>query len=270
MEEILLNYIQQIFSTIGLIVLFGLFFSLCRKLFCSLLGSVSYIIINYVTGWIGTPVHELSHAFFNIIFGHKITEIDLYSPNDGDDSLGYVKFNYNDKNVFHLIGLFFTGIGPILGGGVAILLLMLILVPDLFYSIMSSSETVVDYSNILNGYFNIFEVTITNVFDPNNMNNILYWLFMILAIMIAAHMELSIADISLARIGIGILLVFILIGDIILYLISPDVVYLITESTTYFALFMGTILIMGAFFNLLLILIALFVYCIKRFLLGKM
>ena len=88
---------------------------------------ISYVVINYITGWLGTPVHELSHAFFHIIFGHKVTKIDLYSPNDGDDSLGYVEFYYQEKNLYHRIGLFFAGVGPILGGGAVILLLMMFL-----------------------------------------------------------------------------------------------------------------------------------------------
>jgi hypothetical protein len=74
-------------------------------------------------GWLGTIVHELGHAFFCVIFGHKITDMKLFSPNPETGALGYVKHTYNRKNIYQLVGNFFIGIGPILLGTVVIFLL---------------------------------------------------------------------------------------------------------------------------------------------------
>jgi hypothetical protein len=74
-------------------------------------------------GWLGTIVHELGHAVFCIIFGHKITDIKLFHPDPETGTLGYVKHSYNSRNIYQLAGNFFIGIGPILLGSLLIYLL---------------------------------------------------------------------------------------------------------------------------------------------------
>ena len=73
--------------------------------------------------WLGTILHELGHAVFCILFGHKITDMKLFHPDPQIGTLGYVKHSYNNKNVYQLAGNFFIGIGPILLGTAVIYLL---------------------------------------------------------------------------------------------------------------------------------------------------
>ena len=266
MVDLFSNYLQQIISTFGIIIVFGLLFAFCRRLFCKLVGTrISYVVINYITGWLGTPVHELSHAFFHIIFGHKVTKIDLYSPNDGDDCLGYVEFYYQEKNLYHRIGLFFAGIAPILGGGTVILLLMMLLTPDLFGVISSDFNMIVESNNLLDGYYTLFANITSNIFAEEHTNSLWFWLFMGLSLMIAAHMELSPADIKGAFKGLIILLIGILAINIVIYLFSPETVYLMTSATTYFGLYLGMILVLGALFNILLVVIGFIIYLIGKY-----
>ena len=70
----------------------------------------------YGFSWLGTSIHELGHAIFAIIFGHKITKMSLFSPNLVNGSVGYVNHSYNPKNIYHNIGNFFIGIGPVIFG----------------------------------------------------------------------------------------------------------------------------------------------------------
>jgi len=78
-------------------------------------------------GWLGCSIHELSHAFFALIFGHKIKEMVLFEPNSKGESLGHVSHSYNKKSIYQKIGNFFIGIGPLLAGGLVLLLINLML-----------------------------------------------------------------------------------------------------------------------------------------------
>jgi hypothetical protein len=91
-----------------------------EKISYKLFGVKGYL---YVFGWLGTSLHELGHAIFALLFGHRITEMKLFKPDKETGTLGYVKHTYNKNNIFHLVGNFFIGIGPILLGTFFIFLL---------------------------------------------------------------------------------------------------------------------------------------------------
>jgi hypothetical protein len=78
-------------------------------------------------GWLGTAVHELGHAFFALIFAHKIKEIKLFTPKSANGTLGYVNHSYNKRSIYQRIGNFWIGIGPILFGTALLFLINLIL-----------------------------------------------------------------------------------------------------------------------------------------------
>jgi hypothetical protein len=81
----------------------------------------------YGFGWLGCSVHELSHAFFAIIFGHKINEIELFKPSGNGESLGHVSHSYNKKSIYQKTGNFFIGISPLLSGGIVLFISVLII-----------------------------------------------------------------------------------------------------------------------------------------------
>ena len=66
---ILSKTIIDLFRLFGSIIIFGFILyilsSITRRIFAKTLGSKTEV---YITGWIGTPIHELSHALFCILF----------------------------------------------------------------------------------------------------------------------------------------------------------------------------------------------------------
>lgn len=85
-----------------------------------------------VTGWIGTPVHELSHALAAILFCHKIDELVLFRPNKTTGQLGHVRHSFNKKNPYAtILGGAVIPIAPFFGGAAVIFLLTLLLSPAL-------------------------------------------------------------------------------------------------------------------------------------------
>lgn len=115
-------YLLLILCTLFVLVI------LQRLLFRHLTHQVGYRSI-YISAIIGTPIHELSHAIMCFIFGHKIVQIKFFSP-DNKGTLGFVTHSYNNRSVWHVLGNFFIGIAPIIGGAVCLYLLCLFLLPS--------------------------------------------------------------------------------------------------------------------------------------------
>lgn len=98
--NILVAFLLQIIFTVGLIVLFGFLIAQCNKRFYANFGNYG-LTVCYITGALGTPLHECAHALFCVIFGHKVVEIKLFQINSDDGMLGYVRHTYNKKNIYH-------------------------------------------------------------------------------------------------------------------------------------------------------------------------
>lgn len=73
-----------------------------------------------VTGLVGTPVHELSHAMACVMFAMKVKAIAFYKPDPCSGSLGYVQFTYNPVSIFHRVGLVIVGVSPLISGVIVI------------------------------------------------------------------------------------------------------------------------------------------------------
>lgn len=259
--EVLINFFYQIVFTLGVIVVFGLLIALCRKAFCKITGDNGTKIL-LITGVVGTPIHELSHALMCIIFGHKIVDMKLYQPNSDDGSLGYVRHSYNKRNLYHQIGNFFIGIAPIVCGSAVILLLMCLLVPSLYYEVTTElqfvgllSMNLFDLSTYA-GYFDLFWEIIYEIFDFTNISNISWWLFIVLSLMISSHMELSTADIKGGFKGFLYLSGVLVITDIILYFVSPLTLENVTETMISCAISITSFLAISGVFSGIMVLIA--------------
>lgn len=191
---------------IGMITLIGLLLGVLRNNsignFQRSFGSGALM----VTGIIGVPIHELSHAIFALLFRHKINKIRLIQRPDGYGVMGYVQHSYNKGSIYQQIGNFFIGVAPIFGGILSIILLMRITIPQAykkFISVLvnSSNITIINKSTtelIINYYGELIKV----IFSIKNFENIYFYVFLFVAICISSHMALSIADIKGASRGL--------------------------------------------------------------------
>lgn len=170
-------------------------------------------------------------------------------------TLGYVKHTYNKRNIYHQVGNFFIGVAPILVGSGVLLLLMFLLVPGTYDDVMSELNFAALLStdffeaSTYTGYFSLFGDIVADIFDFVNVGNVLWWIFIILAIMIASHMELSLADIKSSAIGFGFIAVGLLIADIVMYFVSQVVLEATTAAMTSFSVALSAFLAVSAIFS---------------------
>ncbi|MBZ9686629.1 metalloprotease family protein [Clostridium estertheticum] len=168
-----------------------------------------------VTAIIGVPIHEMSHAIFCLIFGHKITKIVLIQKRDENGVLGYVSHAYNPNSIYQQAGNFFIGIAPIFGGISVIIALMHIIIPRTYNEFINISLNNLNITKISQGsieaIINSYIDLIKTIFSINNFGNPYFIIFLFLAICISSHISLSSADIKGASKGLIIIFLLILV-----------------------------------------------------------
>ena len=257
--ELLKGFLFQLVFTVGIIAIFGLIIALLRRAFCAIAPKNGPRIL-LVTGIVGTPIHELSHALMCLLFGHKITEIKLYEPSSNDGTLGHVSHSYNRKNIYHQIGNFFIGTAPVVLGGAVTVLFMALLTPSSFDTVMSEVEelSLADLSTVpIAEYFEYIGHTVASVFSPDVLSSWEGWVFILLAVMISSHMEMSGADIKNSSLGFVFLAILLFVADAVIYLISPELLEALNGTAASAGLILSAILSLSVLFLLALLLLGL-------------
>ncbi|AWI06552.1 M50 family metallopeptidase [Clostridium drakei] len=215
LTEILWKTLIETFYLTGMIILIGLTLGVLRnnsiKNFQRSFGSNAVMI----TGFIGVPIHELSHAIFAVLFGHKITKIKLLQKPDENGVMGYVQHGYNQNSIYQQIGNFFIGIAPIFGGVFSIITLMKFMLPRVYNSfidiLIRSLHVTVLNKNTIEGIINSYSGLIKVIFSLKNFQNPYFYIFLFLSICISSHISLSSADIKGAFRGLSVIFIILLI-----------------------------------------------------------
>ena len=169
------------------------------------------------TGWIGTPVHELSHAVMCPLFFHRITKMALFQPDPESGRLGYVHHAYRKTSLYQVAGNFFIGMAPLLGGAVVLYLILLAFDPGAAKHALASDRvsSAVAGGNLFTAAKAIFGQAIdllTHLITVKNLGSIAFWVFIYLVLCVGSHVAPSRADTRGARTGglllLGLLLVF--------------------------------------------------------------
>jgi len=216
-REWLGNFALQVVFFLGLVSVLGLFIWRLNKTLLRLLGPRVGRRVFLATGVAGTPIHEFGHVFFCVIFRHKIQQVKWFSPNAQDGTLGFVLHVYNRRNVYHQIGNFFIGIGPLLFGSAAIVGLMYLMLPNA--SSVSFGGGAAGAVSVV-GYWESLSSVILAIFAPSNFAGVLWWVFILLAGSIALHMDLSVADIRASARGLAYITALLLVVNLVLCIID--------------------------------------------------
>jgi len=192
----------------------------------------------YLVAWLGTPLHELGHALFCVIFLHKIVEIKFFSPDPVNGTLGYVYHKWNKKNPWHILGNFFIGIGPVILGSAVLFGVFYLLIPGssrVWDSILVQANGM-DRSSI-GSYFEVWRTSslalVRLIFTAANLADWRFWVFLYLAVCISSNIRLSWSDFKHTLSGLGcIVLPFLLINLIALIAgVGSDAIFPFTAAS---------------------------------------
>jgi hypothetical protein len=236
-RDLIVATLGQMASLFAGVFIFGLLIhSLSQLTFKSLERSFGRRGV-YLVAWLGTPVHELGHALFCLIFLHKIVEIRFFKPDPVTGTLGYVYHKWHKKNPWHILGNFFIGIGPVLLGCAVLFGLFYILIPgssQVWDAILVRTGEIAAYS--VGSYFEVWGQSalalVKLIFTPENLAGWWFWVFLYLAVCVSANIRLSWSDIKHSLSGLGcVVLPFLLLNFIALIAgTGSDVIFPFTAS----------------------------------------
>lgn len=200
---------------IALALLMNYLAALVEKSVYRVLGLRAYY---WIFGWIGTIIHESGHALFCIIFGHRITEIKWFDFNSYDGSFGYVKHSYDPDNLYHRVGNFFIGIGPIILGTLVIYYSSKYLIgKEIFTSLAqaiaaNSAEASTNIAALGGAILKGIPIIFSSLLTLENLTSWKFYLFLYLTFTVGSSIRLSPPDIKGAGSGLatlfGLLFIF--------------------------------------------------------------
>ncbi len=274
MGVVIFNFLLQLLLTVGIMTIFGLAIWVLHRILYLALGRHGRI-FHILTGVIGTPIHELGHALFCILFGHNINGIKLFEPDNKNGVLGYVNHTYNKNNIYHQIGNFFIGFGPIMLGVGVITLLMYLLLPECYQeqaniiqrfeflnSSVFSSTTIEQFLGILSEIKKAF-------FSPKYIISFAWWIFFIISASIVLHMKLSLSDAKLSMMGFVFIVLILLITNTILF--SIDATGTTAMTTVFFRIniLIFPILLFSICLLIIMLIIAMIIKVLRKLLSQK-
>lgn len=151
----------------------------------------------YITGWIGVPIHELSHLIAAIVSGHKIKKFAPFAPNPITGQLGVVETSYNQSNWYqNYVGRMLISVAPLIGGTIIIYFIIKYLIPTftLYTTTIFANPSHHQWINLsvwLEYGFNVlrgFTHIISQFWQPNLLKSWKTWLAIYFIVSIAFHL----------------------------------------------------------------------------------
>jgi hypothetical protein len=265
-HTIILSFLELVYL-LGVLIAAGFILGLIEKL------SNRYLIQAFgprgvlLTAWIGTPIHEIGHLLMCFIWGHRVTRVRLLQLNRSDGILGYVEHQYNPNSIYHQVGNFFIGMGPLFSGIGSLILGMYWFVPNTFLNLTLQIHQhigmeKINYS-VLKTLGKAVISIIESLFAIQNLFSPTFWIFIIAAFSISSHIALSKADIEGSAKGLVMIFSLLVLFNIIAEILNIDsykLIVRIAEYNTYVLVFSSIAII----FSIVTLMISFLIYKIKR------
>ncbi len=220
--EALLASLSQFGIFVGVVYVAGFLISLINRFFYRCTGHGRAVCL--ATGLIGTPVHELSHAVMCLLFGHRITGMKLYSPDESNGVLGYVNHSYNRRNLYQVTGNYFIGVAPILAGTAFLYFLIRLMLPSVF---AETEEYLAEFAGIAasgfsSDWFSYFFAVIGGILRSLFTVDfgVKTVIFLVICLCVSLHMNLSGADIRGSLGALPIIAILLFAVNFVLQLVS--------------------------------------------------
>jgi hypothetical protein len=173
----------------------------------------------WFTGWLGTPVHELSHAAACVLFAHRIREIVLFRPDPATGVVGWVRYTWSPRNPWALLGHGLVGVAPLFGGALVLGALLFLLGPDesgkaMFLPMPTSFPDA--SSAALTGWLIRVQAAAALLFDADPWTRPSGWLFGYLVLCVGTHLAPSGQDLKGAWPSLLLLVGLLILVDLVL------------------------------------------------------
>ena len=265
--EYVLFFLGALWHTLGAVVICGLCVSMFRKIFVSMMGGGFGRGVVLTTAILGTPVHELGHAMMCLIFGHKITSMSLWQPSAPNGQLGYVIHAYRPKNLYHILGNLFIGIGPIFSGLGVLTLALWLGFPQTFSGYTSAASAMVaDGENLFTLFIEGLQML------PRMMEELIYgtdvplWgriVALVVILAVSQHISLSPEDIKGALTAIPLYLAIILALTAVCGLLGAGAMAAVSGALAIFSAYLTALFVIVLVSALIQLLIALPVWGVR-------
>lgn len=154
----------------------------------------------YALAFVGTVIHEASHAVAVILCGAKLREVKLFKPNRRNGTLGYVTYNRTNYVASVIIGL-----APLVGNTLALMFFARYLTDvggsDVVFGNVSSA------GSVISDIFHIFANGLLMLAGLDYAKTGT-WLFLYLALSTGTGVAPSVQDVKTALPGIAVLAIF--------------------------------------------------------------
>jgi hypothetical protein len=133
-----------------------------------------------------------------LLFRHRIHRIVLFHPDPKTGTLGFVEHSWDRRNPWAVVGSFFVGIAPLLGGAAVMLGLGRLLVPGVFtvpdLPLPAGPGDTAGWTALGSGLAASVGTSLRALFSPENLGSGRLWLFLYLALCVGSHVSPSPQD----------------------------------------------------------------------------